>query len=210
MLADAGREDQGVDGRLSLKSINAAPFGVAPHGVAPRRPLSEDMLPAPVSPYGVSKLAAEQLAVAHARRPGSGLTTVSLRYFTVYGPRQRDDMLISRLLRASLTGTPVTVFGDGRQRRDFTFVGDVVRGNLLAMTADVESAVVNLGTGTSVTVLELLDLAHEVTGRPVAREHAAAEAGDVPFTQASSSTEPMPVLPASTTWRASDSPPLRL
>jgi nucleoside-diphosphate-sugar epimerase len=145
---------------------------------------TESLAPDPLSPYGVSKLASEQIALAHARRPGARTSVLALRYFTVYGPRQRDDMAISRMIRAALTGEPVTVFGDGTQRRDFTFVADTVRGNLLAMDADPHTAVVNLGTGTTTSVLELLDLVGVAVGRPVPVRHAAAEAGDVPFTRA--------------------------
>ncbi|BCJ56152.1 putative UDP-glucose epimerase YtcB [Actinoplanes sp. NBRC 14428] len=144
----------------------------------------ESLAPSPMSPYGVTKLAGEQLALVHAMRPDATVSVIALRYFTVYGPRQRDDMAIGRMIRAALTGEPMTVFGDGRQQRDFTFVGDVVRANLLAMGADARTAVVNVGTGEIVTVLDLLDLVGEVTGRPVPVTFAPAEAGDVPFTRA--------------------------
>ena len=145
-------------------------------------PTKESALPRPVSPYGMTKLAAEHLTFVYMRN--FGIPVTALRYFTVYGPRQRDDMAISRMIRAALTGEPVTVFGDGTQRRDFTFVADTVRGNLLAMDADPHTAVVNLGTGTTTSVLELLDLVGEAVGRPVPVRHAAPEAGDVPFTRA--------------------------
>ena len=88
-------------------------------------PMREDALPQPVSPYGVTKLAAEQLCYLY--HVNYGVPTVSLRYFTVYGPRQRPDMGFHRFLRAALRGEPITLFGDGEQTRDFTFVADAVR-----------------------------------------------------------------------------------
>ena len=93
-------------------------------------PMREDALPQPVSPYGVTKLAAEQLCylyhVNHGFRPSS------LRYFTVYGPRQRPDMAFHRFIRAALDGEPITLYGDGEQTRDFTFVRDAVAATVAA------------------------------------------------------------------------------
>lgn len=103
---------------------------------------------------------------------------------TVYGPRQRDDMAISRMIMCALSGRPWTIFGDGSQRRDFTFVSDVVRGNLLAMTADAKTAVVNLGTGTSTSTAQLSTLVGEAVGRPLVTRYGPPEDGDVPFTLA--------------------------
>ena len=101
-------------------------------------PMTEDALPQPVSPYGVTKLAAEQLCYLYFA--SYKVPTVSLRYFTVYGPRQRPDMGFHRFLRAALSGQPITVFGDGDQTRDFTFVGDAVEANLLAATRGTPGA----------------------------------------------------------------------
>lgn len=125
-------------------------------------------LTCPISPYGVSKLAAEGLCLAHAYRPCTTLNVVALRYFTVYGPRQRPDMAIGRVLLGALTGAPVALYGDGTQRREFTYVGDVVTATLTAASADLIAAVVNVGGGSSVTMLEVLAVAQEeVMGRPV-------------------------------------------
>jgi UDP-glucuronate 4-epimerase len=165
--------------RRAVVSSSSSVYGLAPEG-----PLGEHLLPSPLSPYGVTKLAAEQLAMVHARRPGSRLSVVALRYFTVYGPRQRPDMAIDRMIRSALTGEPVTIYGDGHQRRDFTFVDDAVRANLLGMTADVEAAVVNVGTGTTTSVLDLVDLVGEAVGRPVVVRHGRSGAGDVRSTWA--------------------------
>ena len=106
-------------------------------------PFREDAMTQPVSPYGVSKLAAEQLCYlyyANFRVP-----TVSLRYFTVYGPRQRPDMGFHRFLRATILGEPITVYGDGEQTRDFTFVRDIVAANIAAAVKGVPGRVYNIG-----------------------------------------------------------------
>lgn len=154
------------------------------YGRADAAAFHESLAPSPLSPYGVTKLAGEQIALVHAMRPDSTLGVVGLRYFTVYGPRQRDDMAIGRMIRAALTGEPMTVYGDGQQLRDFTYVGDVVRANLLAMVSDARAEVVNVGTGEIVSVLDLLELVGEVVGREVPVTFAPAEAGDAPFTRA--------------------------
>jgi nucleoside-diphosphate-sugar epimerase len=138
----------------------------------------------PVSPYGVSKLAGEQLCLAHAKRPGSGLSVVALRYFTVYGPRQRPDMAVGRVLAAALTGEPYTLFGDGTQRREFTYVGDVVGATMAAAQVEVPAVVVNVGGGSSVSMLDVIGAARDVTGNPVPLTAVVAQAGDVPATAA--------------------------
>jgi nucleoside-diphosphate-sugar epimerase len=165
--------------RRVVVSSSSSVYGGAPDG-----PVTEADLPSPLSPYGVTKLAAEQLAIAHARRTNRGPTVVALRYFTVYGPRQRPDMLIGRLIASALTGSPVVIHGDGKQRRDFTFVADAVRANLIAMGADVEAEVVNIGTGVTMSVLDVADLVGEIARRPVVLEFAGGQAGDVRDTHA--------------------------
>ncbi|WP_327588934.1 NAD-dependent epimerase/dehydratase family protein [Nonomuraea sp. NBC_00507] len=154
------------------------------YGGASCGPVTETNLPAPLSPYGVTKLAAEQLALAHARRAGSQMTVVALRYFTVYGPRQREDMLISRLITSALTKKPITILGDGRQRRDFTFVEDAVRANLMAMHADVEAEVINIGTGVTTPVLEVAEIVGDIAGMAVPLKFGQRQAGDVRDTHA--------------------------
>src|SRR5262249_50596130 len=94
------------------------------YGEAERGPTAESVLPRPVSPYGVTKLAGEHLALLYGRQ--TGRPTVALRYFTVYGPRQRPDMAFHRFCRALVRGEEITVYGDGRQSRDFTFVSDAI------------------------------------------------------------------------------------
>ncbi len=126
-------------------------------------PMREDALPQPVSPYGVSKLAAEQLCYlyfANFRVP-----TVSLRYFTVYGPRQRPDMGFHKFLRATLRNEPISVYGDGEQTRDFTFVSDAVEANVAAARRGVAGRVYNIGGGSRVSVNHVLEVIGRVTGR---------------------------------------------
>jgi nucleoside-diphosphate-sugar epimerase len=138
----------------------------------------------PVSPYGVTKLAGEQLCLAYAMRPGSQLSVTALRYFTVYGPRQRPDMAIARILTAALTGDQYTIFGDGTQRREFTYVSDVVDATIAAAELDVPAAVVNVGGGSSVSLIDVIGVAREVTGNPVPLTAVNPQAGDVPATAA--------------------------
>lgn len=148
------------------------------YGNAVAYPCTEADLPRPFSPYGVTKLAAEHLCGAYAAN--FGVATIALRYFTVYGPRQRPDMAMHRLVEAALGGSPFPRYGDGRQVRDFTYVGDVVAANLAAASADVAPGTVcNIaGTG-STTVAEVIDLVGELAGRPVEIDPRPAEPGDV-------------------------------
>ena len=111
-------------------------------------PMREDARPQPVSPYGVTKLAAEQLCYLY--HVNHSVPTVSLRYFTVYGPRQRPDMGFSRFFAAVLRDEPITMFGDGRQTRDFTFVADAVSATVHAATRGKPGGVYNIGGGSRV------------------------------------------------------------
>ncbi|MGH8971255.1 MAG: NAD-dependent epimerase/dehydratase family protein, partial [Actinomycetes bacterium] len=149
------------------------------YGDAPAYPCSEDVLPRPVSPYGVTKLATEHLCLAYARPEVSDLRLALLRFFTVYGPRQRPDMAFRRFLEAATTGRPVTVFGDGEQTRDFTYVSDAVQSVLLALDSPQRAETFNVGGGARVTVNHVLDLVGQVTGRPVKVVHAPTRPGDV-------------------------------
>lgn len=153
------------------------------YGMA-RGPSREDDPIGPISPYGVTKLAAEQLCLAHAGRSDTSLSVAALRYFTVYGPRQRPGMAIGQLLLAALTGITVPLFGDGRQRREFTYVDDVVAATIAAASAELKAAVINVGGGSSVSMLDVVDLATAVTGRTVPILNAAPQAGDVAATEA--------------------------
>jgi nucleoside-diphosphate-sugar epimerase len=145
-------------------------------------PMREDALPQPVSPYGVSKLAAEQLCYLYF--VNYGVPTVSLRYFTVYGPRQRPDMGFHKFLRATIEGKPISVYGDGEQTRDFTFVDDAVSATNAAAVWGVPGRVYNIGGGSRVSLNHVLEIIGRVAGRApiVARE--AAQKGDMRHTYA--------------------------
>lgn len=149
------------------------------YGDAERFPTLETDTPHPLSPYGVTKLAAEHLMGLYARN--FGVPTVSLRYFTVFGPRQRPDMAFTRFITRALTGRPIQLFGTGEQIRDFTFVDDVVRANVAAGTApDIPGgAVYNISGGASVSVNEVLHILEELIGAEIIVERAGKVAGDV-------------------------------
>jgi len=145
-------------------------------------PMREDVRPQPVSPYGVTKLAAEQLCYLY--HVNHSVPTVSLRYFTVYGPRQRPDMGFARFLTAVLGDQPLTMFGDGRQTRDFTFVADAVSATLAAATRGRPGGVYNIGGGSRVQLLDVFELLRQVTGRPLRIERQDAQRGDMRDTYA--------------------------
>lgn len=145
------------------------------YGEAHALPMIEASPTHPYSPYGVTKLAAERLAELY--RHNFGLPTASLRYFTVYGPRQRPDMAFHRFIEATLDGGAIRVFGDGEQTRDFTFIADIVEANLRA-AADGVVGVFNVGGGSRVTLREVLATLAEVAG-PVRTIQQGREAGDV-------------------------------
>jgi UDP-glucuronate 4-epimerase len=161
--------------RPSARVVYASSSSV--YGNQPRYPTQEDDLPKPYSPYGVTKLAAEHLCGLYAEN--WGVSTVSLRYFTVFGPRQRPDMSIHRLCEAAIHGTPFPRYGDGTQIREFTYVDDIVRANLLAAVRDVPpGAYCNLAGGGEITLSELIDLVGELAGSPVKIDREERQAGD--------------------------------
>ncbi|MEY2420398.1 MAG: UDP-glucuronate 4-epimerase [Acidimicrobiaceae bacterium] len=148
------------------------------YGNALTYPTDEDDLPQPHSPYGVTKLAAEHLCNLYAAN--WHLPTVSLRYFTVYGPRQRPDMAIHRLLAAAISGEPFPLYGDGSAVRDFTYVDDVVNANIAAADHDcAPGTVVNIAGGSSITMTDLLSLAAEIVGQAPTIDHQSSQPGDV-------------------------------
>jgi len=148
------------------------------YGNAGVYPTSEDATPQPFSPYGVTKLAGEHLVAAYAAN--WGLPTVSLRYFTVYGPRQRPDMAMHRFIEAAFDRRSVPLFSDGEQLRDFTYVEDVIGANLAATGSSVPpGAVLNVSGGSQATVNEVIALVEQLTGRRVLVDRQSARAGDV-------------------------------
>jgi nucleoside-diphosphate-sugar epimerase len=145
-------------------------------------PMRETAVPAPLSPYGVTKLAAEHLCnLYHANH---GVPCVSLRYFTVYGPRQRPDMAFHRFVRAALTSQPITLYGDGEQTRDFTFVADAAAATATAATRGIPGRVYNIGGGSRVSVNHVLDIVARLAGRRLDIRREGIQKGDMRDTYA--------------------------
>jgi UDP-glucuronate 4-epimerase len=145
------------------------------------RPFVESAVPRPLSPYGASKLAGEVLVGAYGQQ--RGLSTVSLRYFSVFGPRQRPDMAAHRFIEALLDARPLVVYGDGRQARDFTYVADIVAATAAALTAPVPTgSVMNVARGEAVEVRELIAILGAELGVEPRIEHRPTRAGDTPRT----------------------------
>lgn len=148
------------------------------YGNAPTFPTPENAQTSPFSPYGVTKLAAENLCVLYAAN--HGIPVIALRYFTVYGPRQRPDMAIQRLIESALTGTPFPLFGSGKQIRDFTYVGDAARANVAALQASAPpGTVLNVAGGSAATMLEVIAKIEELTGETIRVEQTETQSGDV-------------------------------
>ena len=163
-------------GRGAMRFINASSSSV--YGTVAYLPFDEDHPTRPVSPYGVTKLAAEHYCrVFHEIH---GLATVSLRYFTVYGPRMRPDLAIPRFCKRLLAREPPVVFGDGEQSRDYTYIDDIVEANLRLLEADVplEGQAINVGSGRRVTINGLLDELRELTGSSIEAVHQDRAPGD--------------------------------
>ena len=140
-------------------------------------PMKEETILKPVSPYGVTKLAGENLCYLYWKNYGVPVT--SLRYFTVYGPGQRPDMAISKFVRAILNGEEITVYGNGTQTRDFTFVDDIVEATLLAAKGNIVGEVFNVGGGSRISVNELIGIMENIIGRKAKVKYVAKQKGDV-------------------------------
>jgi nucleoside-diphosphate-sugar epimerase len=152
------------------------------YGNAAAAPTPESAVPRPLSPYGVTKLDGEHLCDLY--RESHGVDTVTLRYFSVYGPRQRPDMAFNVFCHAALRGEPVALFGDGRQTRDFTYVSDVVAATRIAAERAPAGSLYNVGAGSGTSVASALELLGEIAGRAVAVEHLPRRRGDVQDTVA--------------------------
>jgi nucleoside-diphosphate-sugar epimerase len=152
------------------------------YGNAESQPTPETATRAPVSPYGMTKCATEDLAGVYGRN--HGLHVVGLRYFTIYGPRQRPDMAFARFVSAGLEGEPITVLGDGLQVRDFTYVDDVVGATVLAAERGAAGAVYNIGGGTPVTLIDAIHMIEDKVGRPISIDYQHHARGDARQTSA--------------------------
>lgn len=195
MIDPLGTNRVNVEGTLNLlvaareakvkRVVSAGSSAV--YGETPSLPKREGMSPAPISPYGMSKYVAEVYGQAFQR--AYGLEFVSLRYFNVFGPRQDPGSPYSGVLSlfnaAVLGGTQPTVYGDGEQSRDFTYVGNVVEANLLACDAKtVAGLAINIGTGNRYTLNQTLELLRKITGRPATAKYAPPREGDIRDSQA--------------------------
>jgi len=172
MLLEACRE------RPVKKFVYASSSSV--YGDTKDLPMSESSLPCPVSPYGVSKLAAEHLCRLYHKN--FGIPAVSLRYFTVYGARQRPDMAFHRFFRWALDDKPLEVYGDGEQSRDFTHVDDIVESNWLAFEKAQPGEVFNIGGGARITLNEVIEIIKEIVGRELEVQYQSVQKGDVRHT----------------------------
>jgi len=155
------------------------------YGDAECYPTPENVIPRPISPYGVTKLAAEHLCNLY--RTQYGVPTTSLRYFTVYGPRQSPDMAFHRFIRAVLKGDVLKVFGSGGQKRDFTYIADAVAANIAVMEKGIVGETMNIGGGSSVTVNETIALIETITGNKALVNRVDTQKGDVMDTAADTS-----------------------
>jgi UDP-glucose 4-epimerase len=181
MLLEAARQPAV---RESLQKVVYASSSSV-YGDAESLPTTETMLPRPLSPYGVSKLAAEHLMVLYQKE--FGVPTASLRYFTVYGPRQRPDMGFHRFIKAALCEETIRIFGDGEQSRDFTFISDIVAANLAAARRPTPELVYNIGGGSRVTVNQVLEMIAGICGKKLQVEYIDRQNGDVKHTGADTS-----------------------
>ncbi len=140
-------------------------------------PMRENSLLKPVSPYGVTKLAAENLCYLYYKN--YSIPTISLRYFTVYGPRQRPDMAIHKFVKAIFNDEEITVYGDGTQTRDFTYIDDITEANILAANSEIEGEVFNVGGGSRISVNKLINEIEKIVGNKARVKYVEKQKGDV-------------------------------
>jgi len=152
------------------------------YGDAEAYPTPEDTTPAPIAPYGITKLACEHLA--HAYRSEFGLDAVTVRYFTIYGPRQRPDMAFTKMVSCLAEGRPFELYGDGTQSRSFTYVDDAVEATITAMTRRAAGTTFNVGGGSEVSMLEAIETLGRVAGRRLEVVRMARREGDAARTAA--------------------------
>ncbi|MGH7807238.1 MAG: NAD-dependent epimerase/dehydratase family protein [Thermodesulfobacteriota bacterium] len=152
------------------------------YGDSDELPIKETSPTQPVSPYGVSKLAGEHLTSLYFK--GYGIPTVSLRYFTVYGPRQRPDMGFHKFISAVLLGREIDIYGTGEQTRDFTFIGDAVEANLQAFFGGKEGEAYNVGGGSRIKLIETIRIIEEISGRRADLKYRDPQRGDAKHTYA--------------------------
>lgn len=176
VLLEAAKDAQNLK-RLVFASSSSV------YGDAETLPTNEEIKPLPVSPYGITKLAAERLCGLYHKN--FAVPFVSLRYFTVYGPRQRPDMAFHKFFKAVLQDEAIPVYGDGQQTRDFTFVTDAIAANLAAATIpEAVGEIFNIGGGSRVVLAQVLDTMEDIVGQPIKRNHIEKAMGDARHTAA--------------------------
>jgi UDP-glucose 4-epimerase len=172
---------EAASGRTDVRFVYASSSSI--YGQAESLPTLESTTPRPYSPYGLTKLAAEHLFDSYFTN--FGVPSTSLRFFTVYGPRQRPDMAFRRFCEAAIAGQTIDIYGDGEQSRDFTFVGDIVAAMLsAAVEPGAVGNVFNLGGGSQVSVNDVLRMMEELSSRSLDIRHLAPQSGDVRATSA--------------------------
>ena len=169
---------EAVGGRPLRRFVFASSSSV--YGLTPDLPMRETSPVQPLSPYGVTKLSAEQLCILYSRN--YGVPAVALRFFTVYGPGQRPDMAFHRFFQALAEGREITVYGNGNQTRDFTYVDDIIAANLAALDRGRPGEVYNVGGGHRERLADVIRVMEEVAGREARVAHIEAQKGDVPDT----------------------------
>ncbi len=176
IILEAARETPSLQ-RMVFASTSSV------YGNAETMPTPETLCPQPVSPYGITKLAAERLCWLY--HQNFNVPVTALRYFTVYGPRQRPDMAFHKFFQAAIAGKPIGIYGDGKQTRDFTFISDAVAANLAAaVVPEAVGEVFNIGGGSRVVLLDVLDTMEKVIGKPIERLHQGLARGDARHTAA--------------------------
>ena len=174
-----------LEGAKEVKSLKRIVYASSSsiYGNAATMPTPETLCPQPVSPYGITKLAGERLCWLY--QQNFGVPATALRYFTVYGPRHRPDMAFHKFFKAAIEDDAISIYGDGQQTRDYTFVSDVVAANLAA--GQVPGAIgeaFNIGGGSRVTLMELLGIMEKVMGRPIRKDYVEKAKGDARHTSA--------------------------
>ncbi|MDY7008785.1 MAG: GDP-mannose 4,6-dehydratase [Cyanobacteriota bacterium] len=153
------------------------------YGNAESFPTPESICPQPVSPYGITKLVGEQLCNLY--HQNFAVPCVSLRYFTVYGPRQRPDMAFHKFFKWILQDEPISIYGDGQQTRDFTFISDAIAANLAAGTVpEAVGEVFNIGGGSRVVLAEVINMMEKIVGHPIKKNFVEKARGDARHTSA--------------------------
>ena len=145
--------------------------------------MSENSITKPESPYGATKLASENLGMIY--HSNYNLPVICLRYFTVYGPRQRPDMAFTKFLLAAIKDKPLTIYGNGNQTRDFTFIDDIISANILAMKSNITGEIINIGGGHVISVNNILRIIKNITGKNLEISYLEKQKGDVKHTEAS-------------------------